>query len=438
MTVATSHRPITSKSRDQLKDSDFAIPEDRSYPIHDRAHARKSLALVVLNSSSIEQARVRKAVARRFPELGDETQTDNLTNNVSMAVWQRITTNLKGSKTRTDFLEGKECYVVPMVMLTEGVHNGSNGPLYYSPDELSKTPVVWNYKPIVVYHPQMNGKSISACDKTIIESRKVGVILNTKWTGSKLKAEAWIEKARVGEVDPRVKKAIENNQPMEVSTGLFTDNKGPGGKWRNENYQAVATNFRPDHLALLPDQKGSCSMEDGAGLNMNAEGYDLRTNKAGMSHSDLRDKLNKTMQDRDKTGSRDGAICASGYINDVFDTHCIVQKNGKTYSQPYAVDKEGNVKLDGLPQEVVREVRYKTADGKVVGNSTGKDLPMKKNEIVDALIANAKSGWVEEDRDSLMDLSDDIIVLHNGTPIAEGTPSVIQNDPKVISIYLGE
>lgn len=45
---------------------------------------------------------------------------------------------------------------------------------------------------------------------------------------------------------------------------------------------------------------------------------------------------------------------------------------------------------------------------------------------------------VEHDMSLVMDISDDILVLHNGTPIAEGPPSIIQNDPKVISIYLGE
>jgi ABC-type uncharacterized transport system ATPase subunit len=36
-----------------------------------------------------------------------------------------------------------------------------------------------------------------------------------------------------------------------------------------------------------------------------------------------------------------------------------------------------------------------------------------------------------------MDLSDDILVLHNGAPVAEGPPAAIQNDPNVIRIYLG-
>ncbi len=44
---------------------------------------------------------------------------------------------------------------------------------------------------------------------------------------------------------------------------------------------------------------------------------------------------------------------------------------------------------------------------------------------------------VEHDMTLVMGLSDDILVLHNGRPIAEGAPALIQNDPNVVRVYLG-
>ncbi len=44
---------------------------------------------------------------------------------------------------------------------------------------------------------------------------------------------------------------------------------------------------------------------------------------------------------------------------------------------------------------------------------------------------------VEHDMTLVMDLSDAILVLHNGAPLAEGTPAEIQNDQKVVRVYLG-
>ena len=37
----------------------------------------------------------------------------------------------------------------------------------------------------------------------------------------------------------------------------------------------------------------------------------------------------------------------------------------------------------------------------------------------------------------IMEVSDSILVLHFGQPIAEGEPAAIRNDPRVVAVYLG-
>lgn len=59
---------LTSKQRQDLSDSDFALP-GRKYPIADIAHARNALARVAQNGTPDEQSKVKAAVYRRYPAL---------------------------------------------------------------------------------------------------------------------------------------------------------------------------------------------------------------------------------------------------------------------------------------------------------------------------------------------------------------------------------
>lgn len=179
-----------------------------------------------------------------------------------------------GGTLRKAFLEGREHYVVPMVMMTEGVHNGSGGPLLYRASELEKAVPAWNHKPIMAYHPTLAGQGVSACSPEVLNRQKIGVVLNTGWNG-KQRAEAWIDCARVATVDPRIESAIHRREKVEVSTGLFVDRipAQPGATCNAKPYAFEAVNHRPDHLAVLPDQVGACSIADGAGLfQWNAKG----------------------------------------------------------------------------------------------------------------------------------------------------------------------
>lgn len=60
---------LTTEQRNRLSRGSFAIPETRSYPIHDENHARDALARVEQNGTPEEKKRVREAVHRRFPDI---------------------------------------------------------------------------------------------------------------------------------------------------------------------------------------------------------------------------------------------------------------------------------------------------------------------------------------------------------------------------------
>jgi hypothetical protein len=62
---------LTAKKRRKLKRKQFAIPETRSYPIHDRAHARNALARVAQHGTPAEKRRVKAAVHARYTDLAD-------------------------------------------------------------------------------------------------------------------------------------------------------------------------------------------------------------------------------------------------------------------------------------------------------------------------------------------------------------------------------
>jgi hypothetical protein len=165
-------------------------------------------------------------------------------------------------------LEGRDHFVVPMVMITEGVHNGSKGPIYYPPDQLRRSAPAWNGKPIVVYHPDMYANGFAGHPQ-VFNRQKVGTVFNAQFDGKRLKAEAWIDVQKVKRVDPRVYESIRQNKMVEVSTGLTFPNNNNAGTFNGEEFTMIAMDMQPDHLAILPDRIGACSIAKGAGLLRN-------------------------------------------------------------------------------------------------------------------------------------------------------------------------
>lgn len=195
--------------------------------------------------------------------MGTSTQVDT-----TKTAEQRIWNFDLGKDIKEEELDGRKFIIVPMTMILEGVHTGSQGPVYYSVEELAKTPKMWNMKPILIEHPF---RGDTATELEVYKRQAVGMIMNTYFDSDegKLKAEAWIDKDLAQNKYPQLLEHIESRLPMEVSTGLFSELILEPGVWKGEEYKGRIVNIRADHLAILPRKQGACSLSDGAGLLIN-------------------------------------------------------------------------------------------------------------------------------------------------------------------------
>lgn len=180
---------------------------------------------------------------------------------------------------------GRDYLVVPVTMLVPGVLNGSKGPLYYPKEEVGKNIDAWNGMPLTLDHPvdDATGLNVSARDPGTLEKYGIGHVYRVRIdnnTGS-LKGQAWFDEKLVIARDeyliknarPAILPRLLQGRPIELSTGLFTRNtpaaNGRGIAPNGREYVAIARDYKPDHLAILPDSQGACSVRDGCGVHIN-------------------------------------------------------------------------------------------------------------------------------------------------------------------------
>jgi len=176
----------------------------------------------------------------------------------------KLLANLAASG-RSGTYQGRQFHIRPVTLIVPGVLAGSQGPLFYPPEELAKNTGDWNGIPITLGHPAESARS-----PEVINLSGVGYLFNTKVNDDgSLVGEAWVDIARAQLLNANFLGAFQGGQPIEVSTGLgvtvtktkehLLDNKG-------RVYDTIATEYRPDHLAILMDSVGACSLEDGCGI----------------------------------------------------------------------------------------------------------------------------------------------------------------------------
>lgn len=173
--------------------------------------------------------------------------------------------NRAGKNTRRERLDGREYLVVPVVMArTDVVMNGGLIPA----DEIHAPS--WNGVPVTMGHPNDADDSMGSANSPKAYTRRaVGRIFNAEFDGVKLRAEAWIDIHKANAMWPGIIMNLEQGEPMDVSTGYFSDDFPAKGVVNGREYNTLQRALKPDHLALLPGEIGACSWEDGCGVRAN-------------------------------------------------------------------------------------------------------------------------------------------------------------------------
>lgn len=179
----------------------------------------------------------------------------------------KLVFNAKG-KARRRLRHGRNHLVADAVLLKEGVHAGSAGPIYYPQEFIKKVSPKGKDRPILHNHP-------------VIDSRPVLVVNNSDFitlTGlgeldalsgeAEMKAELWFDEERTRKISPALHQAVINGDTIEVSTGFGLTFDDTPGEWNGEKYVGTAVDAEFDHLAIVTNGKGACDIKKGCGCNV--------------------------------------------------------------------------------------------------------------------------------------------------------------------------
>jgi len=179
-------------------------------------------------------------------------------------------------------------------------------------------------------------------------------------------------------------------------------------------YQPAKPAANRQRSRKMDNQKGACSLADGAGLLRNQQAgpsglsYTQRVLQVAselvaneLSMGDKQMQLTSALQAR--APKADPLSVSSPWVVELYTNRCIYSVGQKLYEQDFTENGD-KIELTGSPREVIKVVTYQPA--KPAANRQ-RSRKMDKKKVVDALIANQTSVWEDEDREHLMSLSEE-------------------------------
>lgn len=326
---------------------------------------------------------------------------------------------INASNISTTTINGQEHYVIrgAVPIVDDIVMNGG----LYPAEEINNSYQTMERKLMPIGHPMVNGKYVSANDPQAVNDYYAGAwAQNVSKANDKVVMDVYVNKS-VADTKPDGKRLIQrlddmisgnNADPIHVSTGLLLNKEQKAGESKQKKYSWVAHNMQFDHIAILLDEPGAGTPDEGVGMFVNADGQEADvevtslidaansmkdgwwnkvkffiSNASEMSFDDIYQALRMSIKQDDKKWR---------YVISVWPDHFVYEEDGenakpKLFDQKYLISDKV-VTLVGDPVEVVR----KPTEYEVKTN--GETNPMKEKMIAALNAAGVKTEGLTDDQ----------------------------------------
>lgn len=168
----------------------------------------------------------------------------------------------------------------------------------YPAAEIEKAYNTLERNPMPLGHPKVDGKHVSARDVRAVNEYHVGAWLqNVSHKDGKVTGDMYVNR-QYAESSDKGKRLINrldemlagtNSDPIHISTGLLYSGIAANGESKGKKYNEIATNMMFDHVAVLLDEPGAGTPEEGVGIFVNAEGDELEIEVVNLADADVPD-----------------------------------------------------------------------------------------------------------------------------------------------------
>lgn len=291
-----------------------------------------------------------------------------------------VTTVVNSKQIRKETLNEKEHYVLPSYTLPANVVMNR---VLYPAAEIDK-----HYKGLEgtlapLGHPTVDGRFVSANSPEGLNQSYAGAWnRNVQKVGDRIYMEKWVDIEVAGRTEKGrrlleiCQKAIDGEQVrVHTSVALFIDPQPVDGQ---ADYDSIARIIEMDHDAILLDEPGAATPEQGVGLFVNADNSSaFHVNEGALVEKSFRQKLESL-----EIAARAKFIVDKqndyAWVPDATDNQAIVVVNGSASVYSYTVES-GNIVFGGEGKPVVQKTIWETVKN-FLGFSTTQARPVSNQE----------------------------------------------------------